>query len=122
MKPNLRRSAVERKKQRSRVITLVAGLLFAGVLAVSFFFDEMGVPKYLALRELAEQLQGELRDLKNETAGLKAEIGRLEHDPASIEELARERLGFVRKGETVYQIVEGPTPAGRREVRGEKDK
>ncbi|MBI5777357.1 MAG: septum formation initiator family protein, partial [Nitrospirae bacterium] len=28
-----------------------------------------------------------------------------QNDPIRIEELARERLGFVRPGETVYQIV-----------------
>jgi cell division protein FtsB len=120
MKPNLRRSAVERNKQRTRVVTAMGGLLFAGVLAVSSFFDEMGVPKYFALRERAEQLQGELRDLKNENAALKTELGRLEHDPVRIEELARERLGFVRKGETVYQIVGETMPNGRREGRGAK--
>jgi cell division protein FtsB len=36
---------------------------------------------------------------------LRGEIDRLEHDPSRIEQLARERLGFVRKGETVYQVV-----------------
>ena len=36
---------------------------------------------------------------------LRGDIDRLEHDPARIEQLARERLGYVRKGETVYQLV-----------------
>ena len=88
------------------------GLAFAGVLVASFFFDEMGVPKYLQMRRHAQQLEQEILEIERSNAALRTEIGRLQHDPVRIEELARERLGFVRKGETVYQVVEEPEKPG----------
>jgi cell division protein FtsB len=45
--------------------------------------------------------------LREETASLRKDIGRLQHDPSKVEQLARERLGYVRKGETVYQLTPG---------------
>jgi cell division protein FtsB len=106
IRPNSRRSAAERERRRSRLITLAIGLVFGGVLATSFFFDEMGIPKYLNMADHADKLADEIQTLKGETEQLRREAGRLERDPARIEELARERLGLVKKGETVYQIVE----------------
>jgi len=122
MRLNSRRSAVERQRRRSRLITLSIGLVFGVVLATSLFFDDMGIPKYLNLRDHADRLTGEIQDLKTETEQLRREAGGLERDPARIEELARQRLGLVRKGETVYQIVddakEGVKPG--REPRAER--
>jgi cell division protein FtsB len=87
---------------------LLIGLVFGIVLLGSFFFDEMGVPKYFEMRRHARQLEQDIRELERTNAGLRTEIHQVQHDPARIEELARERLGFVRKGETVYQLVEKP--------------
>ena len=55
--------------------------------------------------ELPQQLERDLQELQRATIGLRGEIDRLEHDPSRLEQLARERLGYVRKGETVYQVV-----------------
>ena len=109
MRPNSRRSAVERSRRRSRLVTLSVGLVFGVVLATSFFFDEMGIPKYLSMMNHSEKLTEEIQALKGETDQLRREAGRLERDPERLEELARERLGLVKKGETVYQILEDPT-------------
>jgi cell division protein FtsB len=73
-------------------------------LLVALFFGEMGLPRYLSMRTHAAQLEHELSVLRGETAALHGDISRLQHDPAKIEQLARERLGYVRKGETVYQL------------------
>jgi cell division protein FtsB len=53
----------------------------------------------------AQQLEQDIRNLQRATGELRGQIDRVEHDPAGIEQLARERLGYVRKGETVYQVV-----------------
>lgn len=97
---------VQRYRKTSRGVALAVGGVFVVVLVVSFFFDEMGVPKYLAMRQHARQLEQEIQELEQENAELRKDIHRLQHDSARIEELARERLGFVRKGETVYQLLE----------------
>ena len=84
------------------------------LLLLALFFGEMGLPRYFSMRDHARQLEQEILNLKRTTLGLRADIERLEHDPARIEQLARERLGYVRKGETVYQVVpEGSEHRGR---------
>ena len=75
------------------------------LLLLALFFGEMGVPRYFAMRDHARQLEQDIRELHRTTVGLRGDIDRLEHDPARIEQLARERLGYVRKGETVYHVV-----------------
>ena len=75
------------------------------LLLLALFFGEMGIPRYFSMRHHAQQLGRDIQDLQRGTTVLRGEIDRLEHDPARIEQLARERLGYVRKGETVYQVV-----------------
>lgn len=97
------------------------GLLLGGIivllLVVSFFFDDMGFPRYWSLRQQVSQLEEEIDGLRRGNARMKMEADRLRHDPERLEELAREQLGFVRKGETVYQLaptapIAGGTRAG----------
>jgi cell division protein FtsB len=47
--------------------------------------------------------------LQRTTRTLRQDIDGLQHDPAKIEQLAREQLGYVRKGETVYQLIPSPS-------------
>jgi cell division protein FtsB len=75
------------------------------LLLLALVFGQMGLPRYFSMRDHAQQLERDIRDLQRGTILLRGEIDRLEHDPARIEQLARERLGYVRKGETVYQLV-----------------
>ncbi len=78
-------------------------------LLVALFFGEMGLPRYLSMRNHASHLESELTALRGENASLWGDIARLQYDPAKIEQLAREQLGYVRKGETVYQLSPDPT-------------
>jgi cell division protein FtsB len=61
------------------------------------------------MREQAQQLDVDLHELQRTTRTLRSDIDGLEHDPAKVERLAREQLGYVRKGETVYQLVPSPS-------------
>jgi len=79
------------------------------LLLVVLVFGDMGLLRYISMREHAQQLNFDLQELQRTTNGLRADVDRLEHDPAKIEQLARERLGYVRKGETVYQLVPSPS-------------
>jgi cell division protein FtsB len=82
-----------------------AGAALCLLLLLALFFGEMGLPRYFAMRDHAQQLEQDIRNLQRSTGELRGQIDRVEHDPAGIEQLARERLGYVRKGETVYQVV-----------------
>lgn len=89
---------------------MVTGAHYVGIgacllLLIALCFGEMGLPRYFSMRDHAQQLEIEIRELQRTTRVLRGDIDRLEHDPIKIERMARERLGYVRKGETVYQLV-----------------
>jgi len=102
---NRSHQSVKRIRQTAKRIALVVGSIFAVALTVSFFFDEMGVRRYIAMQKHARELELDIKELEQTNGDLRIEVRRIQHDPARIEELARERLGFVKKGETVYQLV-----------------
>ncbi|HMU55629.1 MAG TPA: septum formation initiator family protein [Nitrospira sp.] len=94
---------------------IVTGAQYAGLgacllLLLALCFGEMGLPRYFAMKDHARQLETEILDLQRGVAGLRGDIDRLEHDPLKIEQLAREQLGYVRKGETVYQLLPEASP------------
>ena len=105
MRKNRTNDTVKRRTRLFARLALLAGGVSAVALGVAFFFGDMGVFKYVQMRDHARQLEQELKDLERANADLRTEIRRTQNDPARIEELARERLGYVRPGETVYQIV-----------------
>jgi cell division protein FtsB len=101
---------------------MVAGMQYAGagaclLLLIALCFGEMGFPGYLAMRDRARQLEIEIQDLQRMTRTFRTDIDRLEHDPFKIEQLARERLGYVRKGETIYQLIPEPSQESSKAVR-----
>ena len=92
---------------------MVTGAHYVGIavcllLLIVLVFGDMGLPRYFSMREHAQQLDVDLQELQRTTRTLRGDIDRLEHDPAKIEQLAREQLGYVRKGETVYQLIPSP--------------
>ena len=84
------------------------GVVVCLLLLVVLVFGDMGLPRYFSMREHGQQLEVDLQELQRTTRTLQGDIDRLEHDPAKIEQLAREQLGYVRKGETVYQLIPSP--------------
>ena len=92
---------------------IVTGAHYVGIVAcllllIVLVFGDMGLPRYFSMREHAQQLDVDLQELQRTTRTLRGDIDRLEQDPAKIEQLAREQLGYVRKGETVYQLIPSP--------------
>jgi cell division protein FtsB len=91
-----------------RRVLSVAQVMGAGVcvwLAAALLFGEMGLPRYWSMRDHAGDLERTLQSLRGENTALRSEVARLQHDTSKIEQLARERLGYVRRGETVYQFA-----------------
>ncbi len=85
---------------------VVAGMILSGIFLGYIFFTENGVPLYLQTVADAEALEYRIQTIKTNTEFLKNEILRVQSDPLKLEELARNRLGMVRKGEKVYQFLE----------------
>ena len=112
----IKRNRGRRSLGWQRRMTVAAKVLGAGAclwLVFALVFGEMGLLRYLAMRDHADRLEEDLSALREETAALQKDIARVQSDPAKIEQLARERLGYVRKGETVYQLY--PDRTGQRE-------
>ncbi|MDD9859789.1 MAG: septum formation initiator family protein [Nitrospira sp.] len=66
-----------------------------------------GLHYWKMIQEL-EQTKADIAELKRANAAFRKEIRLAKSDPFTLERLARERLGYVREGETVYQFVESP--------------
>ena len=65
------------------------------------------LPGYTKLQELKDRnriLDEKINDLKSESALLEDEFLRIQQDPVYQEEVVREKLGVVRKGEVIYKI------------------
>jgi cell division protein FtsB len=98
---------------------MMTGAHYVGVavcllLLIVLVFGDMGLPRYFSMREQVQRLDIDLQELQRTTRTLRESIDGLEHDPAKVERLAREQLGYVRKGETVYQLVPSPSQERRR--------
>jgi cell division protein FtsB len=79
----------------------------AGVLLLLLLVGKFGLINlyFSVYRPLAAQ-RAEVRQLRLIIDSLEREKSRLESDTAYIERIAREKLGMIRKGETVYKFVD----------------
>jgi cell division protein FtsB len=108
MRRNRSQRAVRRRRRATWAVCLAFGGMLGTALTLSFLFDDMGVRKYLAMLQQAKHLEEDIHKLQRLNAELRTDLYRTQYDPLRIEELARERLGFVKKGDTVYQVIQEP--------------
>jgi len=88
-----------------RLLGGAALLLIVGALAV------YGVSAVLRVSDMKREmdiLERDLITLRARTEQLTKTVDRLRSDPAYIEKLAREDLGYVREGETVLKFPSQP--------------
>jgi cell division protein FtsB len=75
---------------------------------VTFFLLVMFLPGYTKLQELRDKnraLETKIKRLNIENALLQQELSRIADDPVYQEQIAREKMGVVRKGEIPVKIV-----------------
>jgi cell division protein FtsB len=77
-------------------------LLFALFLGV--FLSENGVLEYLKLKRQIGLSESSTARLQDDNIRLKSKIERLQKDDRYLEEVARERYGFIKEGEKLYRI------------------
>ena len=94
-----------------RELVLAAGVIFVGV----WLFEGTGILDYVRMTSELTRMQQDISELQRVNQSLAQEIQAIETNPLALEKLARERLGYVRKGETVYQLVETPHTTEERE-------
>jgi len=80
-------------------------LIFATccVLADALFGDAGLAAKMRAQRNYVAA-EDRLRNLRNENAGLRAQVRRLQDDAGEIEDVARNELGWIRPGEMLFVV------------------
>ena len=103
-RPNQRRTTLKARQKRRGTIYVVGGLLLMSYFTYEFFFDSMGYMKYLNMKRTQGQIAEEIKSIEEENARLKKNISAVRHDPTTLEGLARDRLGLVKEGETVFLI------------------
>ncbi len=83
----------------------------AGVLLVLYFLvtrvlGEMGAVKYYRMKAQYTAITEEIARLKQDNVRLGKDVYSLKNDPAYLERVARDKLGFARPGEIVYYYGE----------------
>ena len=82
---------------------LVLGVLSL-LLVIAVAIGATGMMRVWEMRRELETLEREIVQLRAQTQKLNQTVERLRNDPAYIEKLAREDLGYVRQGETVLKF------------------
>lgn len=85
---------------------LVATMLIL-LLGAAFLTQVVPYGQIVDSRRQVAAAEEQLAELKAENAALQADVEALE-TPAEIEKLAREKLGYVRPGETAYVVLDPP--------------
>ncbi len=78
------------------------------MLCVVWTLQGTGLPQYWMMAQELDRTQEEIISLEQANAALREEIHHLESDLFTLETVARERLGYVKEGDMVYQFVESP--------------
>ncbi|MDH4229360.1 MAG: septum formation initiator family protein [Nitrospirota bacterium] len=81
--------------------------LFSTYLLFFLVFGRMGLIAHLRLAEEAERVDNEISRTRGDIAMLTGEVEALTRNPHTVERLARERLGMVRDGDTVFLFEPG---------------
>ncbi len=94
----------------SRGVRSLKRLVLPGILLLAVYYAVFGGEySSLALRRTRKAFareQAELLDRRRIIDSLRAWADSLEVDDATLERLARERFGMIRKGETLYRFAE----------------
>lgn len=77
------------------------------VLGAAFLTQVVPYAQIIDSNNQVEDARNQLAALESENAELQADVDALQTD-AEIEKLAREKLGYVRPGETAYVVLDPP--------------
>jgi cell division protein FtsB len=108
-RPRQRRKTPKPKRpERGRRIVQFLLLFIASVIVVDGLVGDRGLLAMLRARREYDQLAATVARQRANNTRLRDEARRLREDPATIEEVARRDLGFIRRGEKVFIIRDVP--------------
>lgn len=104
---------VKARERKARIL-LYAAIAFFFFLVVVSIVGQGGVYDVYQLWQRNKAKEADIRRVAEENHFLRGSIYALQHDPHAVEKIAREELGLVKPGETVYVFVPPPrnNPAG----------
>jgi len=103
---NKRKSPGGKHRKNKGKMLIVLAVLINLYMITSFFMGEMGKLNAIQLKRANRAIRHEVTSLEQENKRLLVRIEALRSDPSTIEGLARERLGFVKEGELVYEFFD----------------
>ena len=105
MRNRTKGEVAQRQVYLKRLFCAVA-LFINGYLLLSFFFGEMGLVKFIKMKQTYAQSLKENGDLQEENKKLSRRIKMLKTDPDTIEQIARDRLGLAKEKELIYEFYD----------------
>jgi cell division protein FtsB len=102
------RTITERGARKGHGTAFYVLLFVAAVLVLNAVFGDKGVLAMMRARREYDQLSAEVARERERNAQLSEKARRLLEDPATIEDLARRKLGLIRAGEKLFIITDVP--------------
>jgi cell division protein FtsB len=103
MLERLKRGSEVLYRSRHKLAATGIGILLC-VVGYYAVFAANGLVDYQQKRRESQELDRQIKILKQQNGGMEQEIKALKNDPKTIEKEARERLKYARPGEIVYTI------------------
>lgn len=91
-------------RQNKRRLSIAGYIVISIYIIFSFVFSDLGLFKYFVMRGERDHLNNAISHLGSENKSLREEVTKLKTDPDYIESLARDKLGLVKEGETIYKF------------------
>ncbi len=100
---NLLRKQVSAELRKRQLIFYTITLLSILYVVINMLFSDMGIIRYLELRETKARLESQIRDIEEDNAKLKAQLKAMQEDPFIKEKHAREDFGLAKPDELIFQ-------------------
>lgn len=105
------RTITERHARKGHSTAFYVLVFVTAVLVLNAVFGDKGVLAMMRARQDYARLDAEVARQKAENAQLREHARRLQEDPATIEDLARRKLGLIRPGEKLFIVNDVAPPA-----------
>lgn len=103
---NRTKGEVEQRQLHLKRLFCAIALVVNAYLLLSLLFGEMGLLKFIKMKQTYAQIRMENNGLQEENEKLTRRIEMLKTDPDTIEQIARDRLGLAKEGELVYEFYD----------------
>jgi cell division protein FtsB len=98
------RQQVSHEQRRRTYIFFTCIAIALAYLCYNLIFGDMGLFKFLELRQNKSRLESEITRIDKENKALNVQVNSLKKDPYYIEKYAREEYGLAKPDEFIFQF------------------